>query len=146
MIGKTVINAGKGGEKSSGGAARAASVLRQHKPAAMTILYGANDLTAGASTEETITSLRSIINVCRENQTEPVLATLTPMVAGHELWAGGVVMLNEHIRALASSAGVRLVDLEREFGSDPSMLLLPDGLHPTTAGNQVIADAFAGAL
>lgn len=146
MTGKTVINEGTGGQRASGGASRAASVLNRHKPAVMTILYGANDLIQGDSPEGVIASLSSIINACRANQTEPVLATLTPMVEGHALWAGGVMTLNDMIRDLASSAGVRLVDLERKFGSDPVMLLMPDGLHPNDAGNQVIADAFAGAL
>ena len=145
LTGKAVINEGRGGEKSGGGA-RVRSVLRSRKPAAMTILFGANDLIQGESMEGTIANLSSIISACRENKTKPVLATLTPMVAGHELWAGGVVMLNAQIRALASAEGVHLVDLEREFGSEPGMLLTDDGLHPSDLGNQVIAGAFAGAL
>lgn len=146
LTGKQVVNQGEGGEKARGGAARAPAVLKRYKPAAMTILFGANDLIQGESIEGAIAGLRSIIASCRANQTEPILATLTPMTAGHELWAGGVVMLNEQIRALASVENVRLVDLEREFGSDPGMLLVPDGLHPNDLGNQVIAVAFADAL
>ncbi len=146
QTGKTVINAGSGGEKASGGAARANSVLQKYKPAAMTILYGANDVIQGHSSAETIASLGSIIAACRNNQTRPILATLPPMVAGHAIWNGGVLALNEQIRSLASSEGVTLVDLEQEFGSEPYMLLAPDGLHPNDTGNMVIADTFAGRL
>lgn len=146
QTGKTVINAGEGGEKASGGASRANTVLQKHKPAAMTILYGANDVIQGRSHEEAVASLASIIAACRNNQTRPILATTPPMVAGHAIWNGNVELLNELIRGLASSEGVSLVDLEQEFGSDPSMLLAPDGLHPNDAGNMVIADAFAGKL
>jgi lysophospholipase L1-like esterase len=68
------------------------------------------------------------------------------MIDGHETWAGGVVVLNDMIRELASNENVDLVDLEREFGSNAEMLLLPDGLHPNDEGNQVVAGAFAGSL
>jgi lysophospholipase L1-like esterase len=146
MTGKTVVNQGRGGETSGSGASRAKSVLQSHKPASMTILYGANDLIHGGSMDTTIGNLRSIIAACRDNRTIPVLATLTPMIDGHETWAGGVVVLNDMIRELASNENVDLVDLEREFGSNAEMLLLPDGLHPNDEGNQVVAGAFAGSL
>lgn len=146
QTGKTVINAGKGGEKSGSGAARARSVLQQHKPAVMTILYGANDVIMDQGNDEVIANLNAIISLCRENQTKPVLATLPPMVMGHSIWNGQVTVLNDMIRELASATGVSLVDLEQEFGSEPYMLLAPDGLHPNDTGNMVIADAFAGKL
>ena len=46
---------------------------------------------------------------------------------------------------MAEEEGVRLVDLEKEFGSDQS-LLQSDGLHPSDSGTQLIATLFAEAI
>jgi hypothetical protein len=80
----------------------------------------------------------------------PVLNDLSEPILGHNLFAGGTISLNRSIRALASSEGIKCVDLEREFsaGPDPiypewpmtdATLMGPDGLHPNDAGTQVIA-------
>ena len=60
MIGKTVINAGIGGETSFGGTTKVNSLLARYKPGYLLILYGANDLIIGHSTT-TIGNLRYII-------------------------------------------------------------------------------------
>lgn len=146
LTGRTVINAGVGGQQSSAGASRAQSVITANKPTTMTILYGANDITQGHTHDEVIVNLLHIVGVCRANQVTPILATTPPMIGSHAPWAESIVMLNEQIRSLAAAEKVRLVDLEGKFGSKASSLLLPDGLHPNDAGNDVIAKAFAGAL
>ena len=55
------------------------------------------------------------------------------------------IELSDRIRALAASEGARLVDLEKTFGTGEG-LILPDGLHPNEAGNQLMAEAFADQL
>jgi lysophospholipase L1-like esterase len=145
MTGKTVLNYGSGGESSGTAVGQVGSILPSVKPGALLILLGAIDVIEGDSTESTIANLRSIIQQAKANQTVPIIATLLPMRDGHELWAGEARKTSAQIRSLASSEGARLVDLEAEFGTGEG-LLLEDGLHPNEVGNQLIADAFAGAL
>lgn len=145
MTGKTVINHGVGGTTASYGASRIAGVLADHKPAYVLILYGANDVIGGDDLDGTVAALSAIIEACKANQTVPIIATLTPMQGGHELFAGGARKLSQRIRDLAGQTGVTLCDLEKEFGS-PSPFIQKDGLHPTDEGCVVIADSFASAL
>lgn len=145
MIGKTVINRGQGGAKSSSGADQVASALAADQPAFLLILYGANDVIHGYSHDSVIANLRTMISAARANQTVPILATLTPMSGSHVLWAGDASALSDEIRSLASQEQVSLADLEKAFGSDPT-LISDDGLHPSQAGYEKIAEVFADIL
>ena len=142
MTGKRVINEGRGGEEAGGAAGRIGSALRANRPGVVTILYGANDVLHSRSDESILSALRRMINVAREDQTIPVLATLTPMTGLYKPWSGAVMALNDDIRVLAATEEVKLVDLEKEFSDAPD-LFLHDGLHPTDLGNYLIARAFA---
>lgn len=145
LIGKPVANEGVPGSTSDQGAARVGGVLRSLKPGYLLILYGANDVIHGRDDAATIANLQSIIQAARNNQTIPVIATLTPMDYSHAIFNGGVKSLNDAIRNLASQEGVTLVDLESAFGSNP-IYLQSDGLHPNDQGYALIAQEFAGAL
>lgn len=50
-------------------------------------------------------------------------------------------LYSDAIRQLAKDEGIKLADLNKEFGTDRS-LLQPDGLHPSDAGNQLMAMVF----
>lgn len=140
--GETVINAGRCGETSAGGASRVSGLLAKHKPANLLILYGANDVIQGVDPGTTIANLRSIIQSAKANKTRPVIANLTPMYDGHAAFQPGGAALSTMINALASEEGVPLVNLAGEFGSERD-LVQADGLHPSDMGTQVIAFAFA---
>ncbi len=145
MIGKTVHNSGSSGEHSYEGATRVRSVLTRHRPGFLLILYGANDIVHGRSTESIIGNLRAIINAARDNQTIPVLGTLPPAYGLHDFMQGAIDGLNERIRQLAAEENVALAPVNAVFGDDPS-LFLEDGLHPNEAGNTKLAEAFAAAF
>ena len=53
--------------------------------------------------------------------------------------------LGERIRQLAKEEGLKVADLENEFGLDDS-LFLPDNLHPNEDGTSLIAATFAKVL
>ena len=57
-----------------------------------------------------------------------------------------VAAANTQIRALAASEGVTLVDLYPSFATALDTLLGPDGLHPSQAGYQKMADLFYAAI
>ena len=145
MLGKPVANLGIGGSTSDSGAARIKPALAKYKPGYVLILYGANDVDFGHSFASIIANLQYMVQAAKANQTIPVLATLTPMYGPHSTWAGSVKALNEQIRALASSEGVALADLESAFGDSPQ-LFQDDGLHPTAEGRQLIAQTFFDVL
>jgi lysophospholipase L1-like esterase len=140
---KTVINKGRGGESSGGGAGRVGRVLKD-MPGYLCILYGANDAINSVPHSRTISNLRSIITNCKMNKTYPILATCTPMSKSRSIFDGSVKELNAQIRQLAEEEGVALVDLEYEFAGAND--LFPDGLHPNEAGCVIIAAAFADSI
>ena len=68
-----------------------------------------------------------------------------PMYDDHEIFNGSVTALNPQIIALAKAEKVSIVNLSKELGTRRE-LIQEDGLHPTDAGAQIIAAAFADKL
>jgi lysophospholipase L1-like esterase len=145
LTGKTVSNAGVGGEESSGGAARISGVLRSRKPGYILIFYGANDAIMQRDTDRTLNNIRSMVTKAKANKTAPLLATLLPMIGEHGIYNSAAERISAGIHQIGSAEGVTVVDVAGEFG-DPQNQLLPDGLHPNDLGNQTIALAFNDAL
>ncbi|MEI6787419.1 MAG: GDSL-type esterase/lipase family protein [bacterium] len=145
MTGKTVNNMAAQDESSGAALSKVAGVLSGQKPAAVLFQLGAVDLIGGRSIDSIIANLRSIIQQCKANKTVPVVATLQPMIGIHSRWSQVTKDLNNQIRALASSEGARLADVEAKFG-DGAGLILGDGLHPNEEGNQRMAEAFKDVL
>ena len=145
QLGKTVIDRGHPGDETKDGVSVAAAALASDKPGFLLIQYGANDAILSRSVSFSIANLRAIIQAAVAANTIPVVATVTPMYDGHAAFAGNAAALSQAIRTLASEEGAAVADVESAFGSDRS-LIGPDGLHPTPAGDQVIASVFAGVL
>ncbi len=146
MCGKTVRNFGIGGARAGAGASRIKSQL-SCKPGYVCIMYGSNDAIKGgrSSAAAVQESLRAIIAACKDNQSIPIVATIPPMVRGHDFFAGAVPVINEAIRSVAKEEGARLVDVNKAFGDGEAYLGI-DGLHPNAAGAQIIAECFSGEL
>lgn len=145
LTGKTVVNAGVGGEESSGGAARIGGVLRSRKPGYILIFYGANDAIMQRDTDRALNNIRSMVAKAKANKTAPLLATLLPMIGEHGIYNSAAERISAGIHQIGGEEGVTVVDLAGEFG-DPQNQLLPDGLHPNDLGNQIIALAFNDTL
>lgn len=145
MWGKTVINEGVLGAKSSNGAAFVDEVLTKYNPKYLTIYYGNNDI-GFYSTDSIIANLRYMIQQAKSNGTLPVIATLGPFM-GDWAWRQPYASdLNSKIRALAASEGIAYADLEAAFGSNRAYMIMPDGMHPNAAGHSVIANTFYNIL
>jgi lysophospholipase L1-like esterase len=138
LSGKQVINEGLCGERSGEAASRIGSVLKRYKPGYIVIFYGANDAIFALSPESVANNLRNMCNAAIANKTVPILATCLPMYDRYTFANASVLSYNPFIRDLGKELGVKVVDLEKEFGSERSFLQA-DGLHPSDAGNQVIA-------
>ena len=144
LTGLNVINAGVSGERSSSTAGRTGSVLNRHQPGFLLILTGHNDAIFDRDYDSVIGNLRSIVQQAKGNKTVPILATLLPIHAPRTFATGPAQDYSVGIRLLAKEEGVKLVDLEKEFGDDA--FLQCDGLHPNAAGSAIIAAAFADKL
>jgi lysophospholipase L1-like esterase len=143
LTGKRVINEGVCGETSNGGAARVRGVLQRYKPGVLLIDYSPNDLFNGSSA--VIENLRSMITAARENKTVPIIGTLVPAVGEHLGWEPFIEDVNARIRALCLQENIEYADHWQAFKNnpgfarDPYTLLSADGLHPNTAGYQLMA-------
>ena len=145
LAGKTVINEGDCGETAAEAAGRVARELETHKPETLLLLYGANDMIQSRGSESAINGLRAMIQAGKARKTRVVVATVMPMYDDHAPFNGSVQALNPQIIALARAEKVSIVNLSKEFGTRRE-LIQEDGLHPSDAGTQVIAAAFADKL
>jgi lysophospholipase L1-like esterase len=119
--------------------------LANTHPGFVTILYGINDLIMGYDAGVAINNLRYMVRAAKNNKSAPVIATLTPVAGDYYGLISGIQRMNAAIRQMAAEEGATLVDLEEALNWDPAYLQA-DGLHPNTAGNDVIAAAFYNAM
>ena len=149
LTGKTVTNDGFPGTTAESGVVRVPAVIARRNGSRMLILYGINDLLFGHSPRQIAASIDCMVHVCETWRVTPVLATYPIPIRRHAAFARGTADLNDSIRRLAATRGIRLVDLERAFmagGKPDPDLYLEDGLHPSARGNKRIARAFAARL
>ena len=149
LTGKTVTNDGFPGTTAESGVVRVPAVIARRNGSRMLILYGINDLLFGHSPRQIAASIDCMVHVCETWRVTPVLATYPIPIRRHAAFARGTADLNDSIRRLAATRGIRLVDLERAFmagGKPEPDLYLEDGLHPSARGNKLIARAFAARL
>ncbi len=142
LIAKTVVNTGVSGTLAAENVGRVQSAIDRFHPAFMLILYGVNDLIHGADVTTVGSALDQMVEICKQNNVVPVLATYPEPILDHVGFALRTLTFNQHIREIASARDIRCVDLEAEFGADP-LLYEADGLHPNDAGTQIMALAFA---
>ncbi len=142
MILKTVANTGVSGSRATENVESTQPLIDRFHPAFMLILYGVNDVIHSISISAIEEALNQMVLICKQNNVVPVLATYPEPILGHQDFALSTLALNQRIRAIASTHGIRCVDLEREFEANPAFYE-DDGLHPNDAGTQVMALAFA---
>ena len=141
-IGKSVYNLGVSGSLAIDNVGRVNEAINKYHPGIMLILYGVNDVIHSVAPSSAAAAVERMVEICKDNKVVPVLATY-PLPTGHrEFFAPPVRILNEHIRDIAKRHGIKCVNLEKEFGSNPD-LFEEDGLHPNDHGTAIIALAFA---
>jgi lysophospholipase L1-like esterase len=135
-----VENAGFGGERTDEGRRRLPGMI---KPAhdLVIILEGYNGLNSVATNSQA-NDLRAMVQIAKDAGKQVILSTLTPIHAPNDK---DPTALNARIRSIAADEGAVLVDLFAAFGSDKS-LISSDGLHPSRAGYQRMAEAYFDAI
>jgi len=148
-----VLDEGVGGEIVPTGLARLPGVLNADAAGALLLMEGANDLNqfGAAGVDSLVSGLRQMVRMARARSMSVFVGTLLPERANgtppRASFPQLVVPANDAIRSMAAAEGVFLVDLYAAFGGVPDPLLISsDGLHPTAAGNERIAETFFTAI
>lgn len=146
-----VTNAGLSREWAVDGARRFPSVLVSANPQVVLLLEGANDIEAvpvQASVNSALLGLQTMVRAARARGATVFIATLPPGRPGGRLTLNTslVQSLNALIRSGAAAEGATLVDLNAAMATDVNTLIGVDGLHPTEAGYQRMADTFLAAI
>ncbi len=145
----TVINEGRGGERIMEGVERLSGVLDKNRPQVLLLLHGANDLNInrGAAISTIIDGLESMIDKAGRRGVKVFLATFPPQnpVGKNGHGANYVPELNRDIKELAADEDATLVDLYAGFGTYVGYIG-EDGLHPTPAGYDRMAEIWRDAI
>jgi acyl-CoA thioesterase-1 len=129
-----VINAGISGDTSAGGAARLEWSLAD-SPDLVILALGANDALRGLSPDQTRTNLAAIIERLKQRQISVLLAgMLAPRNMGENYYNS----FDQIYPELAQEFGVPLYPFFLEGVAAQPELNLTDGIHPNTAGVQVM--------
>ncbi len=146
-----VINEGNPGEEIAGAGARFSSALQSaNHPHAVLLLEGINDINQhGSSMVDTIAAAyQTMIRQSRAAGAAVIVSTILPERRGACRaydWLDGVndvAIVNARIRSMALEEGANVIDLYSVFEPQLDTLLGVDGLHPTDAGYQVMAQGF----
>jgi lysophospholipase L1-like esterase len=157
------VNAGIGGDTTQGMLARFYPEVVAARPDFVFIMGGTNDLWWGWEVNTVLGNLFSLVVQARHHGIAPIVglplpvnvtaakaADLSPPLDGYDRLSQKLEALVEALIFHATESEVVVVDLYRPFLDETdkvrSELFLPDGLHPDTAGHQIIATTLVNAL
>ena len=136
----TVAVDAHGGVKVDRGAGMVQKLIDLNDPSHVLILLGTNDVAARTPLNEMEGHFQTMVDTIRRNKAIPILATLPPLYGFDEGTIDHWKEVNGMIRSFASANKVRLARLDKEFGTDRS-LILADGIHPSANGHVLIMAA-----
>lgn len=110
-----------------------------NNPDLITISYGINDLHAGTSLDEFITTYRGYLTEVTEGCPNAVIIVCSLSAKGGDADSGTLKIWNAAIKSLAEEFGLIYNDSYNDTRGVE--WLLSDGLHPTNAGYRVMANA-----
>ncbi len=132
-----VVNAGVSGETTAGGNSRIDWILKQ--PLHVFVLeLGANDGLRGIPVSETKKNLQSIIDKVKK-QYPQVKIVLAGMQVPPNMGADYATTFRNVFTDLAKQNSLKLIPFLLEGVGGIRSLNLPDGIHPTPEGHQIVA-------
>jgi len=145
---------GARGEHAPEGAQRIGGTLDFFRPQALLLMEGVNDCANESPCSPSIIrdALRTDIQQAKARNIPVFLSTLLPIdgtaYRGRNYQWPTIGAVNDAIRSLAAAEGVTLVDNWEAFQGHAKAgdYLDEDGLHPSPAGNRVIAQTFLTAI
>jgi len=147
-----VFNAGNPGESAQDSRTRnrLSSAIGESNAEVVLLMEGANDLNQGSSTPNTtitatVNALEDMVRDTTARGIPVMLATLPPQRPNSPKGgaASFLTRYNDALKVMADKKGAMLVDVYAQFPLD---LIGQDGLHPTEAGYQKLAEIFQAAL
>lgn len=148
-----VDNEGRSGEAAVDGYGRLRIVLSRGGYEVLTLMDGANDLSSRDSVKSRagLASIWRMVQDAKGRGLKVFLATLPPQnktscCPRYGVAEDEVPAFNDGIRYIADQEAITLVDVFEAFHGDNTTLIDFDGLHPTPAGYQVIANTFFKAI
>ena len=145
----SVANEGRPGEAAVDGYGRLRVVLSRGSYEVLTLMDGANDLSSRDSVKSQagLAAIWRMVQDAKGRGMKVFLGTLPPQnktscCPRYGLAEDEVPAFNDGIRYIADREAIPLVDVFEAFHGDNTTLIDFDGLHPTPAGYQVIADTF----
>jgi len=146
----TMTDEGVPSEMITSGVARLPTVLGRDAPEVVMLFEGINDLNTSrnAAIPAVVNALRSMVRTTRGLGMTPLVATFLPQRRGSQraFAVDTIVPANDQVRAMAAAEGAGLVDLYEAFAANIDTLIGSDGLHPTEAGYQKIAETFLSVI
>jgi lysophospholipase L1-like esterase len=143
----TVLNAGKAGRNARDDRDRCDGALSEGRPELLILMEGANDLNSGITdVSPVVNAMEDMVRDAMGRGSQVMLATLPPQRPAPGSKANPPALLtryNNDLRAMAARKGAILVEVNSLF---PVSLIGQDGLHPTDAGYQKLAEIFADAI
>lgn len=130
-----LINAGVSGDTTSGGLRRVDWILKQ-QPSLIVLELGANDGLRGIELKLVEDNLRAIITKIRERNVPVLLLGMRLPTSHGPAYTEGFEALYTRV---ASDLSVPLVPFFMRGVAGVPSLNLEDGLHPTTAGHELLA-------
>jgi len=133
----SVANASISGETTSGGLARIAKVLQQHKPAVLVLALGANDGLRGLPVAQMKQNLGAIVKAAQGAGARVIIAGVRiPPNYGPEYTGAFDAAFAE----LAKQHRTALVPFLLEGMAEKLELFLPDRLHPSEAAQPILLE------
>jgi len=153
LLGVPFINSGIPGEElTEDGSRRIPNVLLSTNADSVLILEGANDAVRQIDTDTYRADLQKMVNVAYALDRSAVLMTLPEPTGEHESIAPITAAYSSIVRETAALNGTSFVDLERAWKTTCQnktaceLYNLPEGLHPTAVGYDVMAQTVAATL
>jgi lysophospholipase L1-like esterase len=145
-----VVNSGAPTEWAEDGVLRFPSVMTSVRPHAVLLLEGVNDL-AALGTRGVQSAWRAVDTMAKEARNRGArvfIATIPPpRPSGAKAVPIALIQsLNSNIRDTVRGEGAVLVDLFTALSTDVNRYMSFDGLHPSEAGYQKIAETFYEAI
>jgi acyl-CoA thioesterase-1 len=133
-----IVNAGVSGDTSAGGVRRINWLLKQ-KIDVLILELGANDGLRGVSLESTRTNLQKIIDETKTKNPE-VDIIIAGMMVPPNLGPDYTERFKQIFPSLAENNNCFLIPFLLDGVAGQPELNLPDGIHPTAEGHQIIAE------
>jgi lysophospholipase L1-like esterase len=149
-----VLNAGKPGESAAdaGTYTRFSAALSEAKPQVLLLMEGANDLNAVTpSVSSAVNAMEEMVKEARRRGVAVMLATLPPQRPGpgsKTTAAATLTRYNNDLRTMAAKKNAEFgnVDVVDVNALLPLSAIGQDGLHPTDAGYELLAQIFFEAI